>query len=79
MKRSMQIRVTPNMYYLLEAIRLLMSNDRGFNCSQVSASEKAFELFMEFANFDLTKGNKIMEEFKKVRRNFKIGVTQTAT
>ena len=56
MRRSRQIRVDPQIFYLIEAVRLLMSNDKGRDVSFMEASERTFELVMDFASYDLTKG-----------------------
>jgi len=64
----MQIRVSPNMYYLINAVRLLMSNDQAMDCTMVDASERVFELFNEFGQWD-TKGLRVIKEFLKFRRD----------
>jgi glycosyltransferase involved in cell wall biosynthesis len=75
MKKAIHMRADRNIYFYIEAIRLLMSNDRGKIMSFMDASTEFLKLFEEAISWD-TRGNKIFKEYLKVKKNYGNMLTQ---
>lgn len=68
MKKDIPVRVPRDLFFLIKAIKLLMANEYGEDATYSEAGQKLCDLFFDFAVWD-TKGHKVIDEFKKVKKN----------
>jgi len=63
------IKVSPEMFFLIRAMKFLTSNDEARDISDIEASRILCNNFLDFASWDITRGKRITAEYRKVKVN----------